>query len=57
MEPLDQLDAFHPLSIASLEGEDFQSSHYVTQGIDYANFCRRERYLLCRDQWQVVQTG
>ena len=57
MESLDRLDAFAPLPIASLEGEGFQPDHYVTQGIDYANFCRRERYLLCRDQWQVVQTG
>lgn len=73
MEPLDRLDSFTPLSLAALEGEEFQSDTRVspeyqssqsqvlprseTRYVDYGNFCRRERHLLCPNQWQVVQTG
>lgn len=55
--PLDQMTDFAPLSLEVLEGEDVQPSHYMGGGVDYSNFCDRERYLLCWDQWRVVQSG
>lgn len=55
--PLEELDAFPLLSLAGLEGEGFQESHFVVDGVDYANFCARERYFLCWNQWEAVQSG
>ena len=54
--PLEELKTdFVPLTLQSLTGEPhpFRSSG----GTDYANFCCQERYLLCWNQWQVVQGG
>lgn len=55
--PLDELTAFVPLSLADVEGEGFTPHTFVMNGRDYSNFCAVDHYLLCRDQWEVVQTG
>ena len=57
MLPVDGVQDFAPLSLASLEGPDYQPDSFVANGVDYANFSRQEHYLLCWHQWQVVQTG
>ena len=54
---LDQFDAFPLLSLSHLEGEDFQPDSFVVDGVDYSNFFRRERSILCPDQWEVIQSG
>lgn len=55
--PLEELEDFTPLSLAALEGEGFAYSHFqMGDGVDYANFCDPEHYLLCR-RWEVVQSG
>ena len=48
-----------------MEGEGFVPAHYLSDldgagkviHKDYANFCDLEHYMLCRDRWEVVQTG
>lgn len=56
--PLERMEDFVPLSLETLEGEGFMDLHPVAgNGVDYANFCERERYLLCQQKWRVVQTG
>ena len=57
LRPLDEVQDFTPLSLASLEGPDYQPDAYVSDGTDYANFIRQEHYLLCWNRWEVVQTG
>ena len=65
VRPLEELTAFTPLSLAQVEGEGFVPAHYLydLDGAgkvihkDYANFCDLEHYMLCRDRWEVVQTG
>lgn len=57
IRPLDEVQDFTPLSLASLEGPDYQPDAYVSGGTDYANFSRQEHYLLCWHQWEVVETG
>ena len=54
---LDKLEDFTVLSIQSLEGEDYRPSSFVADGVDYANFCDRERYLLAPTAWETVQSG
>lgn len=57
VQPLNAVQDFTPLSLASLEGPDYQPDTYVSGGTDYANFSRQEHYLLCWHQWEVVETG
>ena len=57
IRPLDEVQNFTPLSLASLEGPGYQPDAYVSVGTDYANFSRQEHYLLCWHQWEVVETG
>jgi len=57
VRPLDELTAFPALSLAEVEGEGFVPDSFVMDGRDYGNFCALDHYLLCWDQWQVVQTG
>ena len=54
---LDKLEDFTVLSIQSLEGEDYRPSSFVADGVDYANFYDRERYLLAPTAWETVQSG
>ena len=54
---LEEFDAFPLLSLAELEWEDFRSDSFVVNGVDYANFYRVERSVLCPNQWEVVQSG
>lgn len=55
--PLEDLTAFPALSLAGVEGEGYVPDTFVMEGRDYANFCDLEHYLLCWNQWDVVQTG
>lgn len=55
--PLEDLTAFPALSLAEVEGEGYVPNIFVMEGRDYANFCDLEHYLLCWNQWDVVQTG
>lgn len=55
--PLEDLTAFPALSLAEVEGEGYVPDIFVMEGRDYANFCDLEHYLLCWNQWDVVQTG
>ena len=57
IRPLDGVQDFTPLSLASLEGPGYQPNAFVSGGTDYANFSRQEHYLLCWHQWEVVETG
>ena len=57
IQPLDAVQDFTPLSLASLEGPGYQPDTSVFGGTDYANFSRQEHYLLCWRQWEVVETG
>lgn len=57
VRPLEELTAFTPLSLAEVEGEGYTPDHFVMDGKDYANFCDLEHYLLCWNQWDVVQSG
>lgn len=57
VRPLDSLTAFTPLSLAEVEEEGYSPDHFVMDGKDYANFCALEHYLLCWNQWEVVQSG
>ena len=54
---LDKLEDFTLLPIQSLEGEGYQPDAFVADGVDYANFCDRERYLLAPTAWETVQSG
>lgn len=54
---LDKLKDFTLISIQSLEGEGYRSDSFVADGVDYANFCDRERYLLAPTAWETVQSG
>ena len=54
---LDKLEDFTLLSIRSLEGEGYRPDSFVADGVDYANFCDRERYLLAPTAWETVQSG
>ena len=54
---LDKLEDFTVLSIQSLEGEGYRPGSFVADGVDYANFCDRERYLLAPTAWETVQSG
>lgn len=57
VRPLEDLTAFPALSLAEVEGEGYVPDIFVMEGRDYANFCDLEHYLLCWNQWDVVQTG
>ena len=57
VRPLGDLTAFPALSLAEVEGEGYVPDIFVMEGRDYANFCDLEHYLLCWNQWDVVQTG
>lgn len=57
VQPLSELTDFPCLSLEALEGEGYQAHHFTMDGVDYSNFCDRERSLLCWNQWEVVQTG
>ena len=57
VHPLEDLTAFPALSLAEVEGEGYVPDIFVMEGRDYANFCDLEHYLLCWNQWDVVQTG
>jgi len=54
---LDELEDFVPLSLSSLEPAPYREEHFVMDGVDYANFCDRERYPFCWTYWDVVQSG
>lgn len=54
---LDGLEDFTPLALSSLEETPYREDHFVMNGVDYANFCDRERYPLCWTYWDVVQSG
>lgn len=57
IHPLQALTAFTPLSLARVEGEGYVPHTFAPYGKDYANFCDLNHYLLCWNQWKVVQTG
>ena len=57
MLPLEGVRDFTPLSLASLEGPDYQPDSFEAGGVDYANFSRQEHTLLCWHQWEVVESG
>ena len=57
VRPLEDLTAFPALSLAEVEGEGYVPDIFVMEGRDYANFCEPSHYLLCWNQWDVVQTG
>ena len=57
IHPLQELTAFTPLSLARVEGEGYVPHAFAPYGKDYANFCDLNHYLLCWNQWKVVQTG
>ena len=57
VRPLENLTAFPALSLAEVEGEGYVPDIFVMEGRDYANFCEPSHYLLCWNQWDVVQTG
>ncbi|MGI5963204.1 MAG: DUF2812 domain-containing protein [Lawsonibacter sp.] len=54
---LDKLEDFTLLSIQSLEGDGYQPDSFEVDGVDYANFCDRECYLLAPTAWETVQSG
>ncbi len=54
---LDELEDFTPLALSSLEETPYREERFVMDGVDYANFCDRERYPLCWTYWDVVQSG
>ncbi len=57
IRPLEQVENFTPLSLANLEGGEYHPDSFSVNGLDYANFCRQEHYLLCWHQWEVVESG
>lgn len=64
IRPLEDLTAFPALSLTELEGKEFEFRGYSQERyidgelrtVNYSNFCKQNRYLLCR-KWEVVQTG
>ena len=54
---LDKLEDFTLLSLQSLEGEGYQPDSFMSDGVDYANFCDREHHLLAPTVWETVQSG
>ena len=68
MQPLESLTRFVPLTPAQVEGAEFLPDEDRAQvpglredgevhALDYGNFCRNQHYLLCWDEWDVIQTG
>lgn len=65
IRPLSDQTAFPALTLEQLEGRELEERGYtgekVVDGeavtVNYSNFSERNHYLLCRNQWNVVQTG
>ena len=57
VRPLDELTAFPALSLAQVEGQGYEPHTIVMNGRNYGNFCDLTHYLLCWEQWEVVQSG
>lgn len=58
MRPIGEVSDFSPLSLAQVEGKDYRP--YETEDpnqSDYFHYSRRNRYLLCWNQWEVFQAG
>lgn len=56
LRPVEETEDFTPLSLETLEGDRYRKHAVEMDGVDYANFSRKEQYLLCT-QWEVVQTS
>lgn len=65
VRPLSDQTAFPALTLAQLEGQELEDRGYTgekivdgeTITVNYSNFSERNHYLLCWNQWDVVQTG
>lgn len=65
IRPLSDQTAFPALTLAQLEGQELEDRGYTgekivdgeTITVNYSNFSERNHYLLCWNQWDVVQTG
>ena len=58
MRPIGEVSDFSPLSLAQVEGKGYRP--YETEDpnqSDYFHYSRRNRYLLCWNQWEVFQAG
>lgn len=65
IRPLSDQTAFPALTLAQLEGQELEDRGYTgekivdgeTITVNYSNFSERNHYLLCWNQWDVVQSG
>lgn len=65
VRPLEDLTAFPALDLTRLEGRALEFRGYSTERyiggelrtVNYSNFCEQSHYLLCWNQWDVIQTG
>lgn len=65
VRPLEDLTAFPALDLTQLEGRAFEFRGYSTERyidgelrtVNYSNCCEQNHYLLCWNQWDVIQTG
>lgn len=65
IRPLSDQTAFPALTLAQVEGQELEDRGYTgekivdgeTITVNYSNFSERNHYLLCWNQWDVVQTG
>lgn len=65
IRPLSDQTAFPALTLEQLEGQELEDRGYTgeklvdgeTITVNYSNFSERNHYLLCWNQWDVVQSG
>lgn len=65
IRPLSDQTAFPALTLEGLEGQELVETGYTeekyvdgeTVTVNYSNFSEQNHYLLCWNQWDVIQTG
>lgn len=58
MRPIGEVSDFSPLSLAQVEGKGYRPYEMEDPDqSDYFHYSRRNRYLLCWNQWEVFQAG
>lgn len=58
MRPIGEVSDFSPLSLAQVEGKGYRPYEMEDPNqSDYFHYSRRNRYLLCWNQWEVFQAG
>lgn len=56
MRPIGEVSDFSPLSLAQVEGQGYRPYEMEDPNqSDYFHYSRRNRYLLCWNQWEVFQ--